>query len=705
MSGKKRDPTSVEVRHFEEKLLERETLLETSRDALPDESRASLPTTGRPITIQDTHASSLENWLDEFLSSNPSARSNLDGARALCRVSESSAEKWPSLAPLRNYQNTKYSNDLSPKRQRITPKKVLPQKYFLTPMFAQKADHYMFSKALKKKYNPANGRRLYKQERRSKSTKKMESFTAIDYLPVPEPIRSSLKDKTKGPNTAAKIVSFNLTEPLSEDEGMDEDLNLNAQELYPSTDESSMLHTSAPVIFPLPPILPPSQFLDASIKLNEPVVMQADVLTVLGQQDGLSKMKLSKKKIAGNKLRCMIRVDGHALMVNLVTKKKAETTKMMTLHASSGRKAIYIFPRKQSLIQAIYKTDLEYPTHIHLALRWALRELPVLLHGATIYASFSALIHGIQKLPPPLVLNQYASLTNRLQSPPNAVPSRQSKSPLLNFLNEIDPRGKDLDALTSIESLDALRERPNSAPGYFSNNDNAVGSLTGAEKKAGLIASQHGCTGGTLSMAGEIENRWKRSNVPTSEKRTIGRSSPHRNGPNQGKEIALKPGLLQACPHTRIVEPGADVSEEGGVPFQGYRVMDVRATGRDEFEVVGAYDHILDKPTERDVLLKTTMKLPDFTDQSCSEFRDFQYYFVEIIEVEHELVVTAVGATNKAVVQKRVSGKILASILSKNAQSGVLSLTSLDPNVPTICSRVLQCIATVQGKSLMFRDD
>ena len=72
---------------------------------------------------------------------------------------------------------------------------------------------------------------------------------------------------------------------------MDEDLNLNAQELYPSTDESSMLHTSAPVIFPLPPILPPSQFLDASIKLNEPVVMQADVLTVLGQQDGLSKMK------------------------------------------------------------------------------------------------------------------------------------------------------------------------------------------------------------------------------------------------------------------------------------------------------------------------------------------------------------------------------------------------------------------------------
>ena len=62
------------------------------------------------------------------------------GARALIRVSEQSNREgqWPKLAPRRNYAGTKYSNDLSVGRQKITPKPVLPKKHFLTPKFAKK---------------------------------------------------------------------------------------------------------------------------------------------------------------------------------------------------------------------------------------------------------------------------------------------------------------------------------------------------------------------------------------------------------------------------------------------------------------------------------------------------------------------------------------------------------------------------------------
>ena len=110
MSAKKKPPSSADVRDFEEKLLERGKDIKKREYHDLAESETLTIAPPKEITIQDTHASSLENWLEEFLTTNPKARNNLDGARALCRVSENSAEKWPSMPPQRNYNNTKYSN-------------------------------------------------------------------------------------------------------------------------------------------------------------------------------------------------------------------------------------------------------------------------------------------------------------------------------------------------------------------------------------------------------------------------------------------------------------------------------------------------------------------------------------------------------------------------------------------------------------------
>ena len=141
------------------------------------------------------------------------------------------------------------------------------------------------------------------------------------------------------------------------------------------------------------------------------------------------------------------------------------------------------------------------------------------------------------------------------------------------------------------------------------------------------------------------------------------------------------------------------------VPSSG--ISDETVNSSDLFVTKGVYKTLVQKPVEREILLKTAMKLPDFYDPNCSDFRDFSYHFVEVVEVEHELIVTAIRASSGAVIQKRVSGQVLALILSRHAASkmgSVLPLTSLDPHVSTVCSSVLRCLATVKGEALLFRD-
>ena len=147
------------------------------------------------------------------------------------------------------------------------------------------------------------------------------------------------------------------------------------------------------------------------------------------------------------------------------------------------------------------------------------------------------------------------------------------------------------------------------------------------------------------------------------------------------------------------LEPTVAVASSG--------ISDETVNSNDLFVTKGVYKSLLQKPVEREILLKTAMKLPDFYDPNCSDFRDYTYHFVEVVEVDHELIVTAIRASSGAVIQKRVSGQVLALILSRHAASkmgSVLPLTSLDPRVNTVCSSVLRCLATVKGEALLFRD-
>ena len=60
--------------------------------------------------------------------------------------------------------------------------------------------------------------------------------------------------------------------------------------MYPSTNlENDPIHKVPPAVFPLPALLPPDQFLDPDIKLNEPLLTNVDELEAherFGRDDG-----------------------------------------------------------------------------------------------------------------------------------------------------------------------------------------------------------------------------------------------------------------------------------------------------------------------------------------------------------------------------------------------------------------------------------
>ena len=655
----------------------------------------------------DATSSSLETWLDEFLTSNPDARKNLDGTRALIRVSELSASKWPSTLPKRGYNNTKYSNDYSSSRQEMAPKKVLPSKYFLTPMFAGKSDHHMFSRALKKKYDPSNGRLLRK--------KKVSSHNSVESA-----MRGGGKIKKR------KEVSFSALPDFEIDKAILKIKSSASGRLYPSTSETSDMHTVAPTLSSLPPMLPPQQFLDPTIKLNEPVHVQADILAVLDMQAtkamGGQKKPINKrveKTSANERVLLTVRCKQCLLLVNVFRVSKKKQTVLETFHASRSRQCRYVFPEKLSIIQALHKTGEAYPEHIKLALSWTVTALPVSMHGATVFAAFSALVHGKQMLPPPLVLNRYASFRQHLESSTVSTEAAYS-SPLLEYLNLIDPRRNKLEPLACVKTFpQRTTGRPSTAPGGLGHMPGiSVASSLDDEADATSMESQnmareqHGSTGGTYSASPGEEHK---KEIPYRENASLTKSVKDTTEELQvlrlmdvHKETSTKDISTGEHMFAYASEHNAGELTLGpimSVPSSG--ISDETVNSSDLFVSKGVYKTLVQKPVEREILLKTAMKLPDFYDPNCSDFRDFSYHFVEVVEVEHELIVTAIRASSGAVIQKRVSGQVLALILSRHAASkmgSVLPLTSLDPHVSTVCSSVLRCLATVKGEALLFRD-
>ena len=751
MKNKKKKQVSQENRILESDLLSRQSIL--TQNAISEEKLYEQRNT-RQTKTYDVTSASLDVWLDEFIKYDPRARGkNSEGARALIRVSEQSNREgqWPKMAPQRNYKDTKYSNDLSVNRQKLTPKPIMPDKYFMTPKFAKKTDHHMFSKALPKLYDQRTGRRM----------------PGFKWKPI-----NGLKSILKKPKRKKQGVKFkdDITDMIEE---IIMSPSVKSREMYPSTnlEKNDPIHKVPPAVFPLPALLPPDQFLDPDIKLNEPLLTNVDELEVherFGRDDGDTIYNNTAKK---NKhfLRCTIKYNGALLLVNLKRNPKKKHTTIWTLHASSGTVSKHVFSNMKSIHSAANDNNnmdsIKFNSkHINYAINWAHEELPKLMHDASIFLAFHALINGLQNTPTPTVLNQYASLRNRLESPPSAVPSRsrRSHSPLLQFLDALDPRKSELAPITSLEKLQEFGGsifRPKSSPGRIKHNDkledeekkrsvvtpNQYHPEVPSDKLDGMSRKQHGSTGSTYSALPNEKNRHKVSHaaspwqvpaanlheIPGQQRTslaTVARAVKgkihamsifrHDNSMSSliGRTKDAKSSILSSKSNqhhglhydhiNEVTLFGQDADTESDLDD----AMSIASTTESKYDegikVGGTSNTILREKMEHTVILQTTMKLPDFYDIECKDFSDYFYYFVEIVDIESELHVVAIRANTGMVLRKVVSGEFLANMLAKYARKHgeILRLYSPNPETPTICKTILRRLATVTGDVLLFRN-
>ena len=132
---------------------------------------------------------------------------------------------------------------------------------------------------------------------------------------------------------------------------------------------------------------------------------------------------------------------------------------MWVLNPSSGEIQKKIFANTRSIFDAVKQTTKK-TSLAHLALNWALQELPKLMHDATVFLAFYALIKGLQDVPLPQVVNRYENARRALKSAPsgNAMMQDRPKSPLLEFLDALDPRKTEIAPITSLKRSGSLVE-------------------------------------------------------------------------------------------------------------------------------------------------------------------------------------------------------------------------------------------------------
>ena len=743
---------SQETRRLEEKLL-------TKQEQLPIvEVNADLPEKILQTKTYDVTSASLEVWLDEFIKHDPRARGEYsEGARALIRVSEQSNREgqWPKLAPRRNYAGTKYSNDLSVGRQRMTPRPVLPQKHFLTPKFAKKKDHHMFSKALPKLYDQNTGRRM----------------PGIKWKPSTSGLKGILKKKKKQTEVKFRDSLTDMIEEIIMSPAKE------SRQLYPSTsaEESNPVHLNPPAIFPLPALLPPEQFLDPEIILQEPLIANTESLEVhehasLTNRQKSSDFEEKNETIMEKKdfLRYTIREKDIFLLINLKRIPSNKNTILWVLNPSSGEIQKNTFPNTQGIFDAL-KEMTNKKSLAHLALNWALQELPKLMHDAAVFLAFYALIKGLQDVPLPIVVNRYESARKTLRSAPSGTAMIQGrpKSPLLDFLDALDPRNTDVAPITSLEKIRQFGGkvfRPKSSPGRikFSKLRASTKNMEGDKRLDNTIAiankyhpdisttqldslsrKQHGCTGGTYSALSSIDSRSKIRHAVSHSR--VPDENIHEIPGRQRTSLAVVAKRVRERIHTigifnhgfqKSINRGANSShaqvwqtasnQHHGLHHDGLDVVTMHGqqfdtdSENDEMDSISSVDelaadnvtmkgqsgvHIVEQAVQH-VVLQTSMKLPDFYDSRCKDFYEYGHYLVEIIDVENELHVIAIRANSGKVLRKVVSGEFLAETLAKHARRHGEILKLFDPNqkIPSICSIILKRLATVTGEILLLRD-
>eukprot|EP00943_MAST-04B_sp_MAST-4B-sp1_P002881 g2881.t1 len=695
----------------ENRLLERDLLCRQSAlsDYVDSEEKIPKKKKEKATKIFDATSASLDTWLDEFLKHNPKARGeHLQGARALIRVSKQSNREgqWPKMSPQRNYRGTKYSNNLSINRQKMTPKPVMPEKYFMTPKFAKKKDHYMFQKALPKLYDQKTGRRM----------------PGVKWRPMNHGLKGILKKpKKKKHGVKFKIDITDMIEEIIMSP------SAKACEVYPSTnlEKNDPIHKVPPTIFPLPALLPPEQFLDPNIKLNEPLIANVDMLEVherpryTAKNDVIIDVDNASKTNTGkscNFLRCTIKHEDILLLVNIRRKPSKKVTTIWTLHASTGVVSKYIFSNMKSISSAasdvIVSKNHKYSKYIDHAIKWAYEELPKLMHDASIFLAFYALVKGLQHTPTPIMLNQYASLRKRLESPPCAVPSRNRRptSPLLEFLDALDPRKSELAPITSLEKIQEFGGsifRPKSSPGRIKQRNlkkehrvhiisNIYYPEVPSEKLDAMSRKQHGSTGSTYSAPRVDKNRHKvphagshwqvpaanRHEIPGRQRTSLGtvaraiKSKIHtmdlfQHSSNnlssiislseEEQSLSTKSNQHHGLHHDHMEEVtllGQDDDTESDLDDAVTATPTIESKN-DVVTVGGTSIAFLKEELEHTVVMQTTMKLPDFYDIECKDFCNYSYYFVEIVDIENELHIVAIRANTGMVLRKTVSGEFL----------------------------------------------
>ena len=118
------------------------------------------------------------------------------------------------------------------------------------------------------------------------------------------------------------------------------------------------------------------------------------------QGDNKSDMK-NNNSVEKNKdfLRCTIKYDGMLLLINIKRNRKKKNTIMWTLHAFSGIISKYVFSSMKSINSAANDKHIDkeishkHLKHIDYAIKWAYKELPKLMHDASIFLAFHALKH------------------------------------------------------------------------------------------------------------------------------------------------------------------------------------------------------------------------------------------------------------------------------------------------------------------------
>ena len=468
-------------------------------------------------------------------------------------------------------------------------------------------------------------------------------------------------------------------------------------------------------------------------------------------------------------LRYTIREKDVFLLINLRRAPSSKQTILWVLNPSSGEIQKKTLANTRSIFDAV-KQSTDKKSLAHLALNWALQELPILMHNATVFLAFYALIKGLQDVPLPKVVNRYENARRTLKSAPSGTAMMQNrpKSPLLEFLDALDPRKTEIAPITSLEKIRQFGGRvfrPKSSPGRINISklrssktnmedendlDNTIAianrfhpDISTAHLDA-LSRKQHGCTGGTYSA---IKSTVSKSNLRHAVSHSrVPDENIHEIPGRQRTSLAVVAKRVKQRVHTigilnhgfqMAADKGANGShaqvwqtasnQHHGLHHDGLGVVTMHGqqfetdSEDDEMDSISSVEesktnnritmqgqsdiHIVEQPVQT-VVLQTSMKLPDFYDIDCKDFFEYGHYLVEIIDVENELQVIAIRVNSGKVLRKVVTGEFLADVLAKYARRHGEILKLFDPNqkIPSICSIILKRLATVTGELLLFRD-